>query len=138
MNDAVNNNPPDAVLLIAPGCPHCPKMLDALGQMVKDGEIGRLEVINLAVHRERAVEFGTRSVPWTRIGNLEFEGAHSSAELRAWAKTAGTPEGIAAWCDEQLTAGHLGRVEARAHSNPLWLAALLALAALFRRRWSWS
>ncbi|UCE88556.1 MAG: thioredoxin family protein [Pseudomonadota bacterium] len=127
MNDAANNKVPDAVLLIAPGCPHCPKMLDALGQMVKEGEIGALQVINLAVHRERAAEFGTRSVPWARIGKLEFEGVHSPAELSAWAKTAGTPEGIATWCDAQLTAGQLGRVEARAHSDPLWLAALLDL-----------
>lgn len=127
MNNTASQKIPDAVLLITPGCPHCPKMVETLAQMVKDSDIGELQIINLAVHSDRAAEFGTRSVPWVRIGNLEFEGVHSAAELRNWASTAGTAEGIAAWCDVQLAAGQLGRVEARAQRDPLWLAALLDL-----------
>ena len=45
---------PDAELLIAPGCVHCPVVLDGLSALVKAGAIGRLEVVNIAQHPEIA------------------------------------------------------------------------------------
>ena len=38
---------PDALLLISTHCPHCPAMLTALADLVKQGTVGRLEVVNL-------------------------------------------------------------------------------------------
>jgi hypothetical protein len=52
--------PPDALLLMAPGCAHCPVVLESLGRLLKDGRLGRLEVINVAAHPEAAVAAGTR------------------------------------------------------------------------------
>ena len=54
MNKAI----PDALLLLAPGCPHCPAVLEGLGALVKDGALGTLEVVNIAVHPERAAATG--------------------------------------------------------------------------------
>ena len=43
---------PDALLFITPGCPHCPGVLQGLSEMVKQGTIGKLTVINAASHPE--------------------------------------------------------------------------------------
>ena len=52
--------PPDALLLIATGCPHCPTVLAGVGDLVKQGKIGRLEVVNIVTHPEVAQALGVR------------------------------------------------------------------------------
>jgi thiol-disulfide isomerase/thioredoxin len=85
---------PDATLLIAPGCPHCPKVLQALSEFVKRGEIGSLEVINIAIHPEAAEKAGTRSVPWTRVGSFELVGALTPQEIRETIEKAGRADPV--------------------------------------------
>jgi len=83
----------DALLLIAPDCTRCPVVLDGLAQLLKEGAIGRLEVVNIAAHPETAERLGVRSVPWGRIGPFELEGLHGYAELKGWAAAAsGQPD----------------------------------------------
>jgi thiol-disulfide isomerase/thioredoxin len=120
---------PDALLFIAPGCPHCPTVLTGLGELVKQGLVGRLEVINIAVHPDRAEALGVRSVPWLRLGEFELDGLHSPAELRHWAQQANTAEGLAEFFSEQLKGGRLTKVTAMVARQPERLSALLALAA---------
>ncbi|MCU7801111.1 MAG: thioredoxin family protein [gamma proteobacterium symbiont of Lucinoma myriamae] len=57
-------------LFIAPGCPHCPNVLQALSELIKDGEIAEMEVSNMALVPEKAQELNIRSVPWIKIGPL--------------------------------------------------------------------
>ncbi len=90
---------PDALLFITPGCPHCPSVLQALSDMVKDGAIGKLTAVNAAVHPEFAEEHGVRAAPWIRLGPYVFTGAMSASELRFWA---GNVEGGAARYVEYL------------------------------------
>ena len=119
---------PEALLLLAPGCPHCPAVLQALGELVKTGAIGRLEAVNIAVQPERAAQLGVRTVPWVRLGPFELEGLRTASEYREWAARAGTTDGMAAWLDEQLREGKLARVIRLIHEQPAHLDALLALA----------
>jgi len=128
MNAAERKSPPDALLLIASGCPHCPAVLQGLTELVKHGVIGRLEVVNIAVAPERAAELKVRSVPWTRIGPFELEGLRSPAELRRWAERAGTTEGMAEYFDELLSNGQLKTAERLVHEDPTQLSALALLA----------
>ena len=86
--------PPDATLLIAPGCPHCPRVLQALSEFVKSGEIGSLEVINIAIHPEAAEKAGTRSVPWTKVGSFELVGALTPREIRETIEKAGRADPV--------------------------------------------
>ena len=60
--------PPDAQILLATGCAHCPAVLEGLSRLLKLGKIGRLEAVNIVEHPQAAQAVGTRSVPWTRIG----------------------------------------------------------------------
>ena len=89
------NTPPDALLLIAPGCTHCPVVLEGLSKLLKQGKLGRLEVVNVLAHPEISQRIGTRSVPWCRIGAFELEGAQTPSELTKWTEhaTAGTGVG---------------------------------------------
>ena len=118
---------PNALLLITPGCPHCPAVLEGLTTLVKEGTLGALEVVNIAVHSERAAELGVRSVPWCRIGPIELTGTQSPAELRRWAEAATSDEGIAGWLGERLATGGLALAEAKVKENPALLIPLVAL-----------
>lgn len=125
--DADNSPIPDALLLIAPGCPHCPRVLDALVGLVKQGTLGVVEVINIGVHPERATELGARSAPWTRIGPFVLEGARSADELARWAERARTREGMGAYFRELLQAGQMPRARDLVREEPGRLRALLGV-----------
>ncbi|MGB5200334.1 MAG: hypothetical protein WBR56_10600, partial [Sedimenticolaceae bacterium] len=49
---------PDAELLIAPGCAHCAAVLAALTALVKRGDLGRLNVVQLGAHPEAVAAVG--------------------------------------------------------------------------------
>jgi thioredoxin-like negative regulator of GroEL len=119
---------PDALLFIAPGCPHCPTVLAALIELVKQALVGRMEVVNIAVHPQQAEQLGVRSVPWLRLGDFEFEGLHSPAELRRWAEKANTSDGLADYFAAELKTGRLPRVAGMVATRPERLTALLTLA----------
>lgn len=119
--------PPDAFLLLAPGCPHCHGVLEGLSGLVKEGVIGRLEVVNAAVHPGRAEALGVKTVPWTRIGPFELEGALSPAELRQWAQRCGSPDGLADYFLHLLKTGRRGKVEDFLREDPSRGQALVRL-----------
>lgn len=120
---------PDALLLLAPGCPHCPAVLEGLSGLVKEGVLGRMEVVNIAVHPETAAELGVRSVPWTRIGEFELDGVLTPGELRRWAELAGTPRGMPEYFLHLLKNGRRDKVESLARQQPQRLLVLVTLLA---------
>jgi hypothetical protein len=119
---------PDALLLIATGCAHCPVVLEGLAQLIKQGRIGRLEVVNIVEHPEVAQAVGTRSVPWTRIGPFELEGLLSPAELGKWTDQAQRDEGIADYFSHLLETQRPHQVstflQRRADSLPVLISLL--------------
>lgn len=125
----INKDIPEALLLLAPGCPHCPAVLEGLGVLVKEGALGRLEAVNIAVHPERAEQLGVRSVPWVRIGEFELDGAQTPADLRRWAELAGTPQGMKDYFLHLLKNGRRAKVEEMARRQPERLLALVDLLA---------
>ncbi|MGD9786607.1 MAG: HEAT repeat domain-containing protein [Sulfuricellaceae bacterium] len=120
-------NPPDALILIAPGCPHCPGVLEGLSRLLKEGVIGRLEAVNVAVYPERAEELGVKGVPWVRLGPYELEGAITLDELRRRAQAGESIAGLADYFLELLKTGRRVKVEALAWERPERLLALLEL-----------
>jgi hypothetical protein len=120
---------PDALLLIATGCSHCRSLLDGLGNLVKKGAIGRLEVVNLSVRPEVAKAMELRSVPWTRIGPFELHGGQSADELATWAELAAAGTGWARYYRHLLETRRLETVLALIKERPESLLELLALLA---------
>jgi hypothetical protein len=121
--------PPDALMLLTSTCPFCPTVLQGLGELVKAGLIGRLEVVNIERHPETARALGVRAVPWVRLGPFELDGLRSAAELRYWAERAGTPEGLTEYLHEQFATGGLHKVIELVRRDPAWLDALPRLVA---------
>jgi len=118
---------PEALLLLTSTCPYCPAVLAALSDLVKSGDIGRLEVVNIGAHPEVAQQYGVRTVPWVRLGPFELEGLRSPAELKQWTERAGTPEGLAEYFHELLKEGSLPKVSSQVARDPAALDALLHL-----------
>jgi hypothetical protein len=116
-----------ALLLVAPGCPHCAVMLEHLGTMVKDGTLGRLEIVNVAVDTEAARTLSVRSVPWARIGAFELAGLHSLEELRHWAEMSGRDEGMTVYLGELLATARRHEVTRRVRAEPALLHRLVDL-----------
>ncbi len=71
----------EAKLLIAPGCQYCSTMMSLLGDLLKEGRIARLLMINIAEQPEEAAKHNVRSVPWLKLGDMEFTGAVSRPEI---------------------------------------------------------
>ena len=118
---------PDALLLISTHCPHCPAMLAALADLVKQGTIGRLEAVNLEQRPEIGQALGVRSVPWLRIGRIELTGVHGKAELAEWAAKADSEEGMADWFHALLKEGQLPRAQALIEADPTLLGSVLPI-----------
>lgn len=117
------SSPPDALLFISPDCPHCPAVLAALTALLKEGLLGRLEVVNLAAHPAAAAELGVKSVPWLRLGPFEAEGATSPGELRCWALGAEDEELVAQHIHDLLISGQRHRVENLLRREPRFCSA---------------
>jgi hypothetical protein len=126
--ESMTKHAPDAELLIATGCVHCPVVLAGLSELVKQGRIGRLEVTNIAQHPEIAEARGARGVPWIRIGPFELSGAHSHSELAEWAGRAGDQAGLTTYLTDSLQGGQLASVVSACRRSPELLPPLLALA----------
>lgn len=118
---------PDVLLFTAPACPHCPGVKQALGMLATEGLIASLEVVDLAAHPERAQTLNVKSVPWFRIGEMEFEGAMTLGELRKWAVHATSEAGLKVYFFEMLKLGRRGKVEKMIRSNPQYSIALVDL-----------
>ena len=125
MPSASTTTPPDALLLIASGCPHCPTVLQGLGELVKSGRIGRLEVINIGVHPDVAQTQGVRAVPWLRLGPFVLTGLQSPAILAQWVERAQSTDGINEYIRERLADGDIAGVLATLQHTPQIATALV-------------
>ncbi len=120
---------PDVLLFIATGCAHCPAALAALSELVEQGAVGRLEVVNVAARPEAAQLAGVRSVPWMRVGPFTLQGSHTPAELRQWVERAARGEGVAEYLGELIENQQLDAAQAALRAHPDWLHVLPSLVA---------
>lgn len=120
---------PDALLLITGGCQHCPAVLQALTVLLKEGVIGRLQIINVAAHIEEAETRGIQSVPWTQIGAFEIEGVVSVSKLRELALGVNDDAVLDSWVLETLKAGKRSKFENLVRAQPQRIHALARLMA---------
>ena len=118
---------PDATLLMAPECRHCSAVMEGLGRLLKEGKIGRLEMINIALQPEAAAAEGVRSVSWTRIGRFRLRGTHLYSELLRWSELAASDEGAADYYGHLLESGELEQVLSMIRDQPQTLGELISL-----------
>lgn len=104
-------------------------MLDDMTELVKQGWLGRLDVVNVEVRAELARDLGVRTVPWVRIGPFALSGARRRAELLDWIGRVGRSDGMADYFHSLLRDGHLAQVLDAVRRHPDALAALLPIVA---------
>jgi glutaredoxin len=121
------NLTPDALLLMTAGCPHCPAALQSLTMLLKENTIGRLEIVNVAIHTDEAEKRGVKSVPWIQIGPYEVEGVTTPGKLRELAKGVNDDAVFDAWLLETLKAGQRQKFESLVRREPHRIHALARL-----------
>ena len=119
--------PVQAQLFIAPGCPHCPAVLQIMSNLIKTGEIAELDVTNIVAAPEKARQFNVRSVPWIKIGPFELTGAHTKTELQTWINRVHSPTGMIEYFNELFTQGELKKVTALIKKDTHLLTTLLQM-----------
>lgn len=120
---------PDALLFISPGCPHCPVVLQALSELVKESLIGKMTVVNVAAHPELAAEKGVRTAPWLKLGPFTLTGAYSADELRQWSKWAMNSDGAMHYVAHLLKQGGFRQAALFIAEDTQRLKPLLAITA---------
>lgn len=120
---------PNALIFIAPGCSHCPVVLDALTRALKEGRLGRLEAVNLPAHPQEAERLGVRGVPWLRLGPFELTGALTPAEVRQWVARASEDSGWAEYAVHLIEQRQLDELLILVQQRPGALDDLLRLYA---------
>lgn len=111
----------DILLFTSTHCPHCAALVDSFRNLQQQKLINEFSVIDIEQHPEQAAEYQIRSVPWFRIGELEFFGAHTPKELEYWVRHANTEEGIRQYIIQQLETGQLKDTERQFQRHPDWL-----------------
>ena len=129
MSQEESHIPPRALLLISSDCPHCESMLNHIAKLVKQGDIGRLEIVNVSIHPERATELQVRTVPWVRIGPFSLEGNRSLKELRNWCDKAANARGMSDYFHELIMTGKLHEVELLIENDNRLIEVIAELAA---------
>jgi thioredoxin-like negative regulator of GroEL len=125
----MSTTPPDALLFITPVCTHCPSVLQSLSELVKQSQIGKLTVVNIAAHPEQAAEYDVRGAPWLLLGSFTLTGAQSIAELRQWAEWASGDEGTAHYVEHLLKEGDYKHAVAFIAGDARRLKSLLSIVA---------
>jgi len=112
-------------------CPHCASLLESFRRLQQQQDIEQLRIVNVEQQPQLAAEYNIRSVPWFRINDLEFFGAHTYQELSYWVKHADSNEGIQQYITRELDAGRLHTVAKLIKEHKAWLGIYIpALADL--------
>lgn len=115
------------LLLVGTSCQHCAPVMSSLSELVKEGVIDSLEVINVEKKPELAVELGVKSVPWLRIGWFELEGARSKTELKRWVENISAEDGAKEYYAEILAQGRVKQCISLLHQYPDTMSAIISL-----------
>jgi hypothetical protein len=102
-------------------------VLESLTQQLKQGNIARLDAVNIVNSPEVAQQLGVRSVPWTRIGRFELDGALSPKEVGEWIERATEGSGVDDYFSESLAAQRSDKVIGWLEESPEDLKTLLEL-----------
>jgi len=111
----------DATLLVSSSCPHCAAVMRNLGELLKRGRLGVLNMINIEQRPGMAQRLGVRTVPWTKIGPFELQGMQTYAELERWAIASDDPGGWSEYVLMLLGSGQLQAAEQFVQQHPAML-----------------
>lgn len=115
-------------LYIAPGCPHCPAMLEMAGDLVKQARLGKLEVVNIAAAESLARAAGIRSVPSFQQGDAVISGVLTRQQLLDWLDKS-SQDSLTEAFNQAFADGQLDDIVDRVTQQPALLEHLLGMLA---------
>ena len=115
------------LMFVGTHCQHCAPVLTSLSELVKEGVIDSLEVINVEKRPEVASEMAVQSVPWLRIGWFELEGVRTKAELKRWVENTRSAQGISEYYAEILAQGRVKQCLVFLQQHPETMESILQL-----------
>lgn len=116
-----------AVLLITPACVHCASMMSILSELVKKGDIARLEIVNAEQEADWVQNLGIRSVPWLKLDFVQLPGAYSEAEILQWLEKIRSGIAVKEYLHMSLSSGQLESVTTLVQSDKKFFLGLLDL-----------
>jgi len=117
-----------ALLVIGTSCTRCPAALDALTGLLKQGELSRLEIINLEADPKAAASLGVRAVPFVRIGSFELHGLRTAEEYLQWVTHARNQDsGLLEYVEDMLGSGEVDKVNQHIAQDAGYLEWVLGL-----------
>ncbi|MGD8484952.1 MAG: thioredoxin family protein [Thioalkalispiraceae bacterium] len=119
----------EALLLISPGCVHCPVMMSHLTTLLKEGALSKLQILNIQDYPEIASANNVRSVPWLKLGDYTLTGSQSLAQIRNLLQQANSEQGTRAYIEQQLAEGELDKILDEVRQHPEWLNVVIELLA---------
>jgi thioredoxin-like negative regulator of GroEL len=120
---------PKALLFITNSCPHCPGVMQSLTGLVKSGELGQLEIINLQQSPDLAQQHNVRSVPWLKLGPFELTGQRTKGDIQQWIKRIGDNNAMGDYFVELMLSGEINKVQQLIEEKPETFPALINLIA---------
>jgi len=117
-----------ALLVIGTHCSRCPAALQALSELVKEGELARLEIINLEADPAVAASMGVRAVPFVSIGQFELYGLRSKQEYLQWVTHARVDNsGMLDYVEDMLGNGEVDKINDHISQDSGYLEWVLGL-----------
>jgi len=120
---------PSALLLISTSCPHCPSVLQSLSELIKEGKIAHLEVVNIELEPQRAQTLNVRSVPWLKLGEFELLGLKSKTEIQQWIDQSANTEDMSGYFEELMTSGEISKLQQLVEDKPQYMKTLFNIMA---------
>lgn len=121
------HRPPDALMLISSSCPYCSEVAVTLVELLKQGELSSIKLVNLELRPELAERHNVRSVPWVKIGDISTTGLTTQSELLEIAHAVGTADTMLLKLNELLTAGQLPKAREVVLGDARYLEAIMQI-----------
>jgi thiol-disulfide isomerase/thioredoxin len=127
--DRKNINQPEVLMFMGPQCGFCGPMIKILTELMKEGVLSDLRIIDIVNRQELAAEYGVRSVPWLQIGPFELLGSRSKQELKLWLERASSIDGVTEYLQEVLAEGKVDAARKLLQHKPEVLSNVVEMMA---------
>jgi thioredoxin-like negative regulator of GroEL len=120
---------PEVLMLMSRQCAYCGPMMQILTELMKQGLLKELHIVNIENNPEMAQQLGVRSVPWLQIGHFELSGSHSKQEIIQWLERAANAAGFTEYLEQLLTEGNIKLANKLIKKHPPALKNVIDLVA---------
>lgn len=121
--------PPAALLLVTPSCPHCASIKVILNKLLNEGLLAQVDIVDVSQQPDVAQNYAVKSVPWLKIGPVILRGAQSESVVRQWLSELNPSQPATDLFAHLLQTDQLEQVLGLVQQNPSMLSDFIPLVA---------